>query len=162
MENKNSIPNEGTRLQIVILFFRFFVSSFFGFLLASELVFAQDTAPDNERQLREGWLVVPDARVGGRGRISLPKDPLEWARLSGELKMPQAEQENFASAPGLKNWRKVEADEQGGFADRDLGRGWLAIDVDEAEAGIWLLDVRGAGLVRVNGVPRNGDVYSNG
>lgn len=110
--------------------------------------------------LREGWLVAPG--TAGRGRVSLPTDRLEWAWLQGKLSLPDRTQEESPSAAELPPWKRVQADEQGTFTDRGLSGGWLATFVDVPEDQVWLLAAQGHGSVRINDVPRCGDVYSNG
>ena len=118
-----------------------------------------DSVPD-VITLREGWLVAPG--TAGRGRVSLPTDRLEWAWLQGKLSLPDRTQEESPSAAELPPWKRVQADEQGTFTDRGLSGGWLATFVDVPEDQVWLLAAQGHGSVRINDVPRCGDVYSNG
>ncbi|MFM7741868.1 MAG: hypothetical protein ACKO9H_20940, partial [Planctomycetota bacterium] len=94
--------------------------------------------------------------------MSLPKDPLEAAWLKGDLQLPVADQAESPSATGLPPWKKIEADENGGFTGRELASGWLVSYVDVPEEGVWLLSAQGNGSIRINGVPRVGDIYSNG
>ena len=131
-------------------------------LLPSSLTKAQATA-ETEIVIRTGYVVSPERAFGGRGRVSLPKDLLEAAWLKGELQLPIADQAEAPSAPNIPPWKKVEADENGGFAGRELATGgWLVAYVDVPSDGIWLLSAQGHGSVRVNGIPRVGDIYSNG
>lgn len=112
--------------------------------------------------IRDGFVISPGRGFGGRGRNSLPRDPLEAAWISGQLRLPDPQQESSPSAPGLNAWRHIQADENGNFNDRDLASGWLVTYVDRSEAGPWLLRAQGHGTVRVNGEPRPGDIYSHG
>jgi dienelactone hydrolase len=118
--------------------------------------------PENEIVIRTGYATSPERGFGNRGRVSLPKDPLEAAWLRGELQLPLADQAESPSAAGLPPWKKVEADANGGFTGRELAAGWLVSYVEVPEEGIWLLSAQGNGSVRINGIPRVGDIYSNG
>lgn len=115
-----------------------------------------------ELVLREGFVLTPGRGPGSRGRVSLPKDPIEAAWLAGRLQLPDSQFEQSPSGEGLPNWRKIMADDGGGFSDRALSSGWLVCYVDVPSEGIWLLHAQGHGQVRVNGVPRTGDIYGNG
>lgn len=139
-----------TLLGFVVLGFTTFINS---------ATTAQESK-SQEIQIREGWTV--SAGPPPRGRSSLPMDPLEHAWIRGDLKLPDRTLEESPSAEGLKPWRKATADEQGGFTGREIMSGWLATFVDADADGVWLLDAQGHGAVKVNGVPRTGDVYSNG
>lgn len=112
--------------------------------------------------LRTGYVTSPQRGFGGRGRASLPKDPLEAAWLKGELQLPLADQAESPSGKDLPPWRKIEADANGGFTGRELTAGWLVCYVEAPAEGIWLLSAQGHGSVRINGIPRVGDIYSNG
>lgn len=116
--------------------------------------------PAEDIVIREGF-IASAGRPAGRGRISIPKDPLESAWINGSLQLPDPDAEESPSAPDFPNWRRVQADEQGGISDRGLSNGWLLAYVNVAQDGVWLLDAQGHVSVRVNGTPRVGDVYSN-
>lgn len=113
-------------------------------------------------KIREGFVAVPARGTGGRGRPSIPKDAMESAWLRGELSLPKSDTDESPSAEGIGNWKRIKADEQGGFSDRGLAAGWFVTYVEVPKDGVWLLDARGHGNVRVNGTSRVGDVYSNG
>ena len=140
----------------------------FQFLLVLLLVWmpasfvTAQTTPESEIVIRTGYATSPERGFGGRGRVSLPKDLLEAAWLKGELQLPVADQAESPSAANLPPWKKIEADENGGFTGRELASGWLVAYVDVPTDGIWLLSAQGHGNVRVNGLPRVGDIYSNG
>lgn len=123
---------------------------------------AAQAGPESEIVIRTGYATSPERGFGGRGRVSLPKDLLEAAALKGDLQWPVADQAESPSAPNLPPWKKIEADENGGFTGRELASGWLVTYVDVPTDGIWLLSAQGHGNVRVNGTPRVGDIYSNG
>jgi pimeloyl-ACP methyl ester carboxylesterase len=129
--------------------------------MPASCVTAQAT-PESEIVIRTGYATSPERGFGGRGRVSLPKDLLEAAWLKGELQLPVADQAESPSAANLPPWKKIEADENGGFTGRELASGWLVAYVDVPADGIWLLSAQGHGNVRVNGLPRVGDIYSNG
>lgn len=129
--------------------------------LQQSVGYAQDGS-EATIKIREGFIASPARGAGVRGRPSIPKDSLESAWLNGELAMPDPSSDESPSAPGIGNWRRIKADEQGGFSDRGLAAGWLVTYVDVPSDGVWLLDARGHGNVRVNGIARVGDVYSNG
>lgn len=131
-------------------------------VIPSSLTAQAPATPENEIVIKTGYATSPERGFGSRGRISLPKDPLEAAWLKGELQLPLVDQAESPSATGLPPWKKVEADENGGFTGRELASGWLVSYVDLPEEGVWLLSAQGNGNVRVNGVPRVGDIYSNG
>lgn len=127
------------------------------------MLFAQAPASlENEIHLRTGYVTSPERGFGGRGRSSLPKDPMEAAWLRGELQLPLADQAESPSAAGLPPWKKIDADENGGFTGRELAAGWLVCYVEVPKESIWLLSAQGHGNVRINGIPRIGDIYSNG
>ena len=128
---------------------------------ASQVLLAQQSATE-EIVIREGFTTSPGRGAGGRGRLSIPKDPLEAAWLSGALLLPDPNLEESPSDADFPNWRRIKADEQGGLGDRALASGWLVTYVDAPSDAIWLLDAKGHGGVRVNDAPRIGDVYSNG
>jgi poly(3-hydroxybutyrate) depolymerase len=121
---------------------------------------AQETQPV-ETQLTQGW-VVTSGQGMPRGRSSLPTDPIELAIIQDRLRMPDPKEDSSKSAEGLSPWKKFNADEQGGFAGRELFGGVLAVRVEVPDSGIWLLDAQGHSSVRIDGVQRVGDVYSNG
>lgn len=114
-----------------------------------------------EITLTQGW-VVSSGQGMPRGRSSLPVDPIELAMVQDRLLMPQASKESSASCEGLGDWKRIQADEQGGFGGRELLGGLLAVRVEVPQAGVWMLDAQGHGSVRIDGVQRVGDVYSNG
>ena len=114
----------------------------------------------NEIKLKEGWVLSQGMRP--RGRVSLPTDPIEWAWLNNNLTLPDRTAVESPTGPDLPAWKRIQADENGGFAGRELASGWLATFVDAPVAGVWLLDAQGHGSVTVNGTPRTGDIYSNG
>jgi dienelactone hydrolase len=116
----------------------------------------------NEIVFRTGYVTSPERGFGSRGRVSLPKDPLEAAWLKGELQLPLADQIESPSGKNLPPWKKIEADGNGGFNGRELAAGWLVSYVDVPEDGVWLLSAQGHGNVRINGTLRVGDIYSNG
>ncbi|MFN5273355.1 MAG: hypothetical protein ACK5E3_09125 [Planctomycetota bacterium] len=121
---------------------------------------AQKTQPV-ETQLTQGWIVTSGQGMP-RGRSSLPTDPIELAIIQDRLRMPDPKEDSSKSAEGLSPWKKFNADEQGGFAGRELFGGVLAVRVEVPDSGIWLLDAQGHSSVRIDGVQRVGDVYSNG
>lgn len=137
----------------------------FGFFMFAGSVRSQETirqAEDsNEIQFTQGW-ILSSGQGMPRGRSSLPTDPIELALIQGRLQMPDPTKESSESAEGLNDWKKFDADAQGGFAGRELFGGLLALEVTVPETGIWLLDAQGHGSVRVAGTQRVGDVYSNG
>ena len=128
-------------------------------------VFSQDNLPqtDTQREIKftQGW-VVSSGQGMQRGRASLPTDPIEYAWIYNRLQMPDVDAQTSASADGLSPWKRIEADEQGGFGGRELFGGLLAVQVKVPESGIWLLDAQGHSSVRIDGTSRVGDVYSNG
>lgn len=139
------------------------VASILLLLASAKVVLAQNpNTIEKEIVLRTGYVATPDRGSGGRGRVSIPKDPLEAAWLDGRLKMPLADQPESPSASGLSPWKKIQADESGAFTGRELAAGWMVSYVDVPEDGVWLLSTQGNGGVRVNGIPRVGDIYSNG
>ena len=85
---------------------------------------ATSQAPGNQVSevitLREGWLV--SAGGGGRGRVSLPTDRLEWAWLEGKLSLPDKSKDESPSAADLPPWKRVQADDQGAFTGSRCGR----------------------------------------
>ena len=56
----------------------------------------------------------------------------------------------------------MQADGQGAFTNLGMGGGWLVAFVESPAEQVWLLDAQGHNSVRVNDVPRCGDIYSNG
>lgn len=110
--------------------------------------------------LTEGWVLPRGER--SRARPSLPVDPLEWSWVQGKLALPDRAAGESPSAEGLAPWKKVQADDKGQFDGRALAGGWLATYVDVPKEEVWLLDARGQGSVRINGVARVGDIYANG
>lgn len=132
------------------------------FVIPSALAAQAPATPENEIVIKTGYVTTPGLGFGGRGRVSLPKDALEAALLKGDLQLPLADQAESPSAPGLPAWKKLDADENGGFSGRELAAGWLVAYVDLPEEGMWLLSTQGSGNIRVNGIPRVGDIYSNG
>ncbi|MFN6127867.1 MAG: prolyl oligopeptidase family serine peptidase [Planctomycetota bacterium] len=141
---------------------RVFGALVLSFVVPSGLIAQTPVTSDNEIVLRTGYVTSPERGFAGRGRSSLPKDPLEAAWLRGELQLPLADQAESPSAAGLPAWKKVEADENGKFTGRELAAGWLVSYVEVPEEGIWLLSAQGHGTVRIHGIPRVGDIYSNG
>lgn len=139
-----------------------FVSLAFLLAIPSVLIAQTPADPQNEILLRTGYTTAPERALGSRGRSSLPKDSLEDAWLGGELQLPLADQPESPSAQGLPPWKKVEADENGNFTGRELASGWLVSHVDVPDEGVWILAAQGHGNVRINGVPRVGDIYGNG
>jgi pimeloyl-ACP methyl ester carboxylesterase len=135
------------------------------FLLFADYVYSQEASSQEpkpvEMQLTEAW-VVSGGQGMPRGRSSLPTDPIELAIIQDRLQMPNPKEEPSPSADGLNPWKKLAADEQGGFAGRELFGGVLAVRVEVPMQGIWLLDAQGHGSVRIDGAQRVGDVYSNG
>ncbi|MFN0125657.1 MAG: prolyl oligopeptidase family serine peptidase [Verrucomicrobiales bacterium] len=115
---------------------------------------------ETEIKITEGWVLPRGER--SRARPSLPVDPIEWAWIQGRLAFPERDAATSPSAEGLSPWEKVSADNEGKFDGRSLDGGWLATHVDVEREGVWLLDAQGHGSVRVNGVPRVGDLYGNG
>ncbi|MCE2809265.1 MAG: hypothetical protein LW850_02570, partial [Planctomycetaceae bacterium] len=132
---------------------------FAGYIYSQEKV-SQETQA-SEMKLTEAW-VVSSGQGTPRGRSSLPTDPIELAIIQDRLQMPDPKADSSPSAEGLPPWKKFAADEQGGFAGRELFGGTLAVRVDVPTQGIWLLDAQGHGSVRIDGAQRVGDVYSNG
>ncbi len=118
-------------------------------------------ATPTELKLTKGWL-LSSGQPMQRGRSSLPQDPLEAAWVSSKLQMPNSSAAESPSAEGLQPWKAFQADEQGGFAGRELFGASLAVHSPMQQAGIWMLDAQGHASVRVNGSLRTGDVYSNG
>jgi len=112
--------------------------------------------------LKEAWVL--SAAGGGRGRISLPADQLEAAWLEGKLALPDRTLDASPSADGLAPWTRVRPDEKGVFANYGPPNAWLAAFVASPadREQVWLLDAQGHSSVRVNDVPRCGDIYSNG
>ena len=115
----------------------------------------------NEIKFTHGW-ILSSGQGMQRGRSSLPVDPIELAIIKDQLQLPDPDQESSDSAEGLNRWKKVDADEQGGFGGRELLGGLLAVHVQAPVSGVWLLDAQGHGSVRIDGAQRAGDVYSNG
>lgn len=136
----------------------------FSFILSTGPLPGQETAAvpaaETEINLTEGWVLPRGER--SRARPSLPVDLIEWAWIQGRLTFPDRDAATSPSAEGLPPWEKVSADNQGKFDGRALAGGWLATYADVEHAGVWLLDAQGHGSVRVNGVPRVGDLYGNG
>ncbi len=118
-------------------------------------------SPQAEIKLTKGWL-LSSGQPMQRGRSSLPQDPLEAAWISSKLQMPDSNDSESPSAEGLQPWKAFQADEQGGFAGRELFGASLALHAPMQQPGIWMLDAQGHASVRVNGSLRTGDVYSNG
>ncbi|MEQ1902557.1 MAG: prolyl oligopeptidase family serine peptidase [Pirellulaceae bacterium] len=116
--------------------------------------------PVEEIKLQEGWVLSQG--MPPRGRISLRTDAIEWAWLNKKLSLPDRAAAESPSGPDLPAWKRVVADANGGFAGRELANGWLATFADVPEAGVWLLDTQGSGMVMINGSLRMGDIYSNG
>ena len=116
-------------------------------------VFSQDNSPqtDTQREIKftQGW-VVSSGQGMQRGRSSLPTDPIEYAWIYDRLQMPDVDAQTSASADGLSPWKRIEADEQGGFGGRELFGGLLAVQVTVPESGIWLLDAQGHNSVRID------------
>jgi dienelactone hydrolase len=126
-------------------------------LIASALA----QSPTEEIQFKKGW-VLSGGQSPQRGRSSLPIDPIEHAWISSSLSMPDPNAQESPSAPGLQPWKPFEADEQSGFAGRNLFGAVLALHAPMQQPGIWMLDAQGHASVRINGSPRTGDVYANG
>ena len=118
-------------------------------------------SPTEEIQFKKGW-VLSSGQPPQRGRSSLPIDPIEHAWISSSLSMPDPKAEESPSAPGLQPWKPFAADEQSGFAGRNLFGAVLALHAPMQQPGIWMLDAQGHASVRINGSPRTGDVYANG
>lgn len=132
------------------------------FVIPSVLAAQTPATPEKEIVLRTAYGTSPNRGFGSRGRLSLPKDPLEAAWLNGALELPVENQAESPSAPGLPPWKKIEADENGSFVGREIAAGWLVSYVEVPEDGVWLLSAQGNGSVRINGAPRVGDIYSHG
>ncbi|MFM7932214.1 MAG: hypothetical protein ACKO9Q_31245, partial [Pirellula sp.] len=135
------------------------------FLVFAEFLYSQEKVSQetqaSEMKLTEAW-VVSSGQGMPRGRSSLPTDAVELAIIQDRLQMPDPKADSSPSADGLPPWKKFAADEQGGFAGRELFGGTLAVRVEVPTQGIWLLDAQGHGSVRIDGAQRVGDVYSNG
>ena len=114
----------------------------------------------DELKLVEGWVLPRGGRT--RGRASLPVDPIEWAWIGGKLALPDRAAAASPSVEGMPAWKRVKADGKGQFDGREMAGGWLVGYVDSPQEQVWLLDAQGPGSVRVNGIPRVGDVYANG
>lgn len=61
-----------------------------------------------------------------------------------------------------RRWRRLVADSEGRFQDRALRGGWAFANFESPDERVLLLEARGHRHVRVNGVPRGGDLYDLG
>ncbi len=118
------------------------------------------TQEPQEIAITHGW--VTSAGRASRVRESIPKDLLELAWSQGKLNLPNPDLDESPSVNDLPPWKKILADANGAFSGPDLAGGWLATYIESPAESIWLLDAQGHGMVRINGTPRFGDVYSNG
>jgi pimeloyl-ACP methyl ester carboxylesterase len=156
----HSIPWELGMLQHS--FGRFIAPIFLVFAVPPGLIAQGPATAENDVLLRTGYVTSPERGLNSRGRSSLPKDSLEAAWLGGELQLPVADQAESPSAAELAPWKKIEVDENGNFTGRELAAGWLVSYVEVPDEGIWLLSAQGHSNVRINGIARVGDIYSNG
>ncbi|MGD8395711.1 MAG: prolyl oligopeptidase family serine peptidase, partial [Candidatus Eiseniibacteriota bacterium] len=104
----------------------------------------------------------------GPRRAPFPIDPVEARCVDGTWRAPRAgESVRGDAAPQLAGeddrvWSERTADAEGWISDPELAGGYLFARVTCARAGVYLLDAAGHRWVRVNGVPRVGDVYRRG
>jgi dienelactone hydrolase len=116
------------------------------------------TDTSKEIVIREGLAI---AGAGMRSRVSLPVDFLESTWVRSEWKTPTEGEEVVLQSEVKRTWSRVQAGEDGSFSGREIS-GVLFAKVDADEEKVWMLDVQGNSLTRVNGEPRMGDLYSNG
>jgi len=135
------------------------------FLTFSGVVHSQEQASQeavlSEIKFEHGW-ILSSGQGMQRGRTSLPVDPIELALIQDRVQWPDPSKESSPSADGLNDWKRFDADQQGGFGGRELFGGLLAVEATVPKSGVWLLDAQGHGSVRHDGMQRVGDVYSNG
>lgn len=102
------------------------------------------------------YLVV--SGLGGRGRASIPVDPVAAKLAAGSLGNPQPEDPLDPAAPERK-WTTVKTDAKGEIPGRSLRGGYALWRVSSPEPRAMILDAGGHDAVYVNGEPRVGNPY---
>ncbi len=109
--------------------------------------------------VREGLAIGPVLR---RERAPFSLDPVLAWWVENDGKAPATGTSLRTPDGRTVTWTPVTAGEDGSFSGPALQGGYLAASVDSPEARPALLEVRGNGMVYVNGRPRVGDVYGYG
>ena len=124
-------------------------------LFPAALAAPQDPGPTVRRAL-----AIPSVRTGGRSPIYT--DPIELQRVRGTFAAPQVGDEVRRPDGEVRAWREIAVGDDGWFRGEGIGGGLLFAAVTAAERSTWMLRVRGAGRLFVNGEPRVGDGYGLG
>jgi poly(3-hydroxybutyrate) depolymerase len=104
--------------------------------------------------------------LGVRERSPVSTDSLEAALSDGSWQAPSEGQTVLSATGEARTWKRVEADENGGFGGAPFRGGWawtrLEVPATARGDGAWRLDVSGPRDVLVDGDPHAGDVYQLG
>ncbi len=109
--------------------------------------------------MREGFAV---GGVTRGGRVPVPIDLIQFQRARNGFRVPiegLAVQSPTAVSP---LWEAIKAGPDDKFQGDSLVGGYLFTEVELADAGTYILEAAGHGMVYVNDVARAGDVYSYG
>lgn len=129
-------------------------------LIGSLAAYADEAAPPTEQAVEQlapsDWLVLP--RVGDYRRTAFHQDPIEAAWVLGAFEPPQAGDEVRGAGGRTAEWRRGTAEHRG----RAFSGGYAYAEFEQREAGVWLLDARGAAAVCLNDQWVVGDPYGLG
>ena len=99
--------------------------------------------------------------VSRGGRIPFGTDAVQAQMASGTWVWPK-EGGEISFEGNSRQWRKIQAGNDGWLQDRALGGGYAAMTHESASGGAAILRASGHSLVFVNGEPRGGDPYQYG
>ena len=92
----------------------------------------------------------------------MPTDPVAAAIVAGKWHAPKAGDTVALPDGATRSWARLPAGADGVFTGRPLMGGYAFFTFDSDVAGVRILEAAGHAMAYVNGVPRTGDVYSNG
>lgn len=104
--------------------------------------------------------VIPP--VGPGARVVIASDPVGAALVAGTWAPPKAGDTVAAADESKKAWEAAEVGDDGWLKNTALRGGYAYIPVACENAGVFMLEASGHGVVYVNGEPRTGDPYQNG
>lgn len=109
-------------------------------------------------EIRDGLVIGGVVRPG---RNTIPSDAIVDLLNSGKWTVPTDGSElEFQGKP--HKWKNLAANKDGVFESEALEGGYFYTTVNVPSSAVWILSAPGSSMVYVNGVPRGGDVYSNG